>query len=141
MKRMEALRIATNFYTFRMGAKPNSMAIARMESAEGRITMHATTYDENEDDEVTYEIELDPTTDALTLRRVLDEYRVSDFAQDAKQLSELKEGDLFRLESDCVVYRFLRAGTLYNKSFYCFTRQGEEHIYRRRNITVYPCSR
>ena len=112
MKRTDALRIATNFYTFRMGTKPESMAIARMDPADGRITMRTTTHDENEED-VTYEIVLDPTTDALTMRRVLDEYRVSDFAQGSKPLSTLKEGDLFRLEGDCVIYRFLRSEMLY----------------------------
>lgn len=141
MKRTEALRIATNFYTFRMGTKPGSMVIARMEPADGRITICTTTYDENEDDEVAYEIELNPMFDTLTMRRVLDEYRVSDFTQDTKRLSELNEGDQFRLEGDCVVYRFLRAETLYNKLFYCFTRTGEQHVYRRRDIVVYPCGR
>lgn len=138
MKRTDALRIATNFYTFRMGTKPESMAIARMDPADGRITMRTTTHDENEED-VTYEIVLDPMTDALTMRRVLDEYRVSDFAQGSKPLSTLKEGDLFRLEGDCVIYRFLRSEMLYNRLFYCFARRGEQHICRRRDITVYPC--
>ena len=98
MKRMDALRIATNFYAFRMGVKPESMAITVMEPADGRIVMQTTTCNA-EGEEITYEIELRPTTNGITMKQVISDCDLSDFIQDVKHLSDLKKGDLFRLES------------------------------------------
>lgn len=89
MKRMDALRIATNFYAFRMGVKPESMAITVMEPADGRIVMQTTTCNA-EGEEITYEIELRPTTNGITMKQVISDCDLSDFIQDVKHLSTLK---------------------------------------------------
>lgn len=86
---MDALRIATNFYTFRMGVKPESMAITVMEPADGRIVMQTTTCNA-EGEEITYEIEFRPTTNGITMKQVISDCDLSDFIQDVKHLSDLK---------------------------------------------------
>lgn len=139
MKRMDALRIATNFYTFRMGVKPESMAITVMEPADGRIAMQTTTCNA-EGEEITYEIELRPTTNGITMKQVISDCDLSDFIQDVKHLSDLKKGDLFRLESDCVVWRFYGAEKRYGALAYGFTRQnGREISWLNKDVNVYPC--
>lgn len=141
MKRAEALRIATNFYTFRMGTKPESMAITMMEPANGRIALQTTTFDD-EGEEVTYEIEIRPTTNSVTLKQVISDFDLSDFMQEAKRLSDLKKGDLFRLESDSVVWRFYGAEERYEALSYGFTRQnGREISWLNANAKVYPCGK
>lgn len=39
MTHKEAIRIDTNFYTFRIGVKPESMVVTMMEPADSRIAL------------------------------------------------------------------------------------------------------
>lgn len=142
MTRKEAIRIATNYYTSHMGFVPKNMSVKSMEPAGGRITLRATAFDEEYNDEVIYEIELDLAADTISLKRVVREASISDYRQDPKLLSELKTGDLFRMECDIVVYEFYKAEMRYGRLNYGFTRKGERTIYWEcRDIQIYPYNR
>ena len=141
MTRKEAIRIATNFFTFRMGVKPESMVVTMMEPADGRIAVQTTTYDD-EGDEMTYEIEIKPATDSITMKQIVSDCNLSDFIQDVRHLSNLKKGDLFRLEGDCVIWRFCGAEKRYGALAYGFTRQnGREISWLNTDVNVYPCGK
>lgn len=141
MTRKEAIRIATNFYTFWMGVKPESMVVAMVEPADGRIAVQTTTCDD-EGEEITYEIEIKPGTGRITMKQIVSDYNLSDFIQDVKHLSDLKKGDLFRLESDCVIWRFYGAEQRYGALAYGFTRQnGREISWLNKDVNVYPCGK
>lgn len=142
MTRNEAIRIATNYYTFCMGAVPKSMTLKSMEPAGGRITLRTAAFDEECDDEVIYEIDLDPAADAISLKRVVRESSISDYRQAPKPLSMLKTGDLFHMECDTVVYEFCKSEMRYGRLNYGFTRKGEHTIYWEcRDIQIYPCDK
>lgn len=141
MKRETALQIATRFYTFIQGTKPENLMVKSMEPANGKIVLRTTVFDEDEDDNVTYEIDVDPTTDAVTMKKVIVEFKASDFAQDTKRLSELKEGDLFHMEGNCTVYRFYRAEVRYGEMTYSFSRKDGRDIYWNSDTIIYPCIR
>lgn len=78
MTRKEAIRIATNFYTFRMGVKPESMIVTMMEPTNDRIAVQMTACDD-EGEEIIYEIEIKPTTNGITMKQVISNYDLSDF--------------------------------------------------------------
>ncbi len=142
MTRNEAIRIATNYYTFCMGAAPKSMTLKNMEPAGGRITLRTASFDEECDDEVIYEIDLDPAANAISLKRVVRESSISDYRQAPKPLSALKTGDLFHMECDTVVYEFCKSEMRYGTLNYGFTRKGEHTIYWEcRDIQIYPCDK
>lgn len=139
MTRKEAIRIATNFYTFRMGVKPESMIVTMMEPTNDRIAVQMTACDD-EGEEIIYEIEIKPTTNGITMKQVISNYDLSDFIQDVKHLSDLKKGDLFRLESDCVIWCFYGVEKRYGALAYGFTRQnGREISWLNKDVNVYPC--
>lgn len=141
MIRKEALRIAANFYSFRMGVKPESMTITIMDPVNDRIAIQTTTYND-EEEEITYEIEFRPTANSIIMKRLVSEYNLSDFVQDTKRLSDLQNGDLFRLEGDCVVWRFYGVEKRYGVLAYGFTRQnGREISWLNANVNVYPCGK
>ncbi len=141
MTRKEAIRIATNFYTFRMGVKPESMVVTMLEPANGRIAVQTTTCDD-EGEEITYEIEIKPEANSITMKQIVSDYDLSDFMQDVKHLSDLKKGDLFRLESDCVIWRFYGTEQRYGALAYGFTRQnGREISWLNKDVNIYPCGK
>ncbi len=141
MTRKEAIRIATNFYTFRMGVKPESMVVTMMEPADDRIAVQTTTCDD-ESEETTYEIEIKPGAGSITMKQIVSDCNLSDFIQDVKHLSDLKKGDLFRLEGDCVIWRFYGAEQRYGALAYGFTRQsGREISWLNKDVNVYPCGK
>lgn len=142
MKREAALEIATRFYNFCEGSQPENLTIKSMESANGKIVLRTTASDEDEDDDVTYEIEIDPTGNAITMKKVVVEFAVSDFTQKPKLLSELEEGDLFRLEADCAVWRFYRRMERCGGIAYGFTRKDDHEIeWLYDDVEVYPCGK
>ncbi len=137
MTKEQALRIAANFYTHQEGEAPKGMMIKRMEPADGRITIWTDGYDEEIDEPFKYEIEIDPVGGGITMKKILREYRASDFLQ-TKKLSELKNGDLFRLEGDCVIYEFWRWSGFHGQQQFIFTRQGKTDTIYLTNRVVYP---
>lgn len=106
MKREKALQIATNFYTFRMGSEPVSMTVKYEDPKDGRVVLVAADHDIEEDEEVLYEIEINPVTDSITMKKILCEFSAKHFMQGTKRISELCQGDQFRLSGDCLVYEF-----------------------------------
>ena len=105
-----------------------------MESANGRIVVQAAGNDE------TYEIELDSVSGRITMKEVVAEYDLNDFMQESTHLSQLKEGDLFRMDGDCVVWRCYKAEERYGQLSYGFIREnGREISWLTSDVKVYPC--
>lgn len=92
MKREKALQIATNFYTFRMGSEPVSMTVKYEDPKDGRVVLVAADHDIEEDEEVLYEIEINPATDSITMKKILCEFSAKHFMQGTKRISELCQG-------------------------------------------------
>lgn len=137
MKKEQALQIATNFYTFRQGNAPQSITLKRVEG--DRFTFRANSL---ADDEVIYEIILDPLYDEIVMKEIIAEYKVSDFMQQPKKLSELQEGNLFRNEGDCVIWKYCGLQNRYGKPQYGISRANGGQIYYQSNdTTVYPCKK
>ena len=135
MKREKALEIATRFYTFRMGVEPENLTVKSMEPAGGRIIVRAELNDE------VYEVEIDPTSDRITMKEGIAEYALGDFSKKTKLLSELQEGDLFRMEGDCVVWEFYGQGNRHGGAVYGITRNDDRNTidWLTRDPRVYPC--
>lgn len=138
MKKEQAIQIATNFYTHREGVEPREIKVKRMEPANGHVTIWITGEEDEIGEDTIYEVEIDPMGDSVTMKRVLSEYKASDFIQQPKKLSELKNGDLFRLEHDCVIYEFWKWSGLHGQSQFIFTRQGKTDTIYSADRVVYP---
>lgn len=142
MKRETARRIATNFYTFRIGDAPADLTVKSMGPANGKIVLQTTAYDEDEGEDITYEIEIDPTCGRIAMKRLVDEYDLDAFTQGTKLLSELKPGDRFRLEGDCAVWEFYGQQERFGSRMFGVTRIGRNDIdWLARDRTVYPCGK
>lgn len=136
MTREQAIRIATNFYTYREGGAPYDLTVKRMEG--NRFTMRASSL---VTDERVYEIVVDPTYDEITMTEIVAEYKASDFTQQPKMLSELKPGDLFRNEGDCVVYEFWKPTTMFGQPCFLISRKGKDTTDCITDRLVYPCGK
>ena len=141
MKKEQAIQIATNFFTYREGEAPKGLIVKRMEPAGGRITIWTDGYDEDTDTDFHYEIEIDPTCGSITMKKILSEYRLNDFSAQPCKLSQLKNGDLFRLEGDCVIYEFWKWSGLHGQAQFIFTRQGKTDTMYSADRVVYPCGK
>lgn len=141
MTREQAIQIATNFYQQREGEAPQGMIVKRMEPAGGHITILTDGYDVEKDINFNYEIEIDPISDSVTMKRILAEYKASDFTTQPCKLSSLKQGDLFRNEIDCVVYEFHKPMEYCGDIFYGICREGKSDLNLVRDRMVYPCGK
>nr|DAE07083.1 MAG TPA: hypothetical protein [Siphoviridae sp. ctcUB23] len=140
MKREKALQIATNFYTFRMGSEPVSMTVKYEDPKDGRVVLVAADHDIEEDEEVLYEIEINPMADSITMKKILCEFSASHFMQGTKQISELRQGDQFRLSGDCLVYEFCGSEFRFGCTRYMVrptTGRGTQWISA--DVEVWPC--
>ena len=139
MKREKALQIATNFYTFRMGSEPVSMTVKYEDPKDGRVVLVAADHDIEEDEEVLYEIEINPMADSITMKNLC-EFSASHFMQGTKQISELRQGDQFRLSGDCLVYEFCGSEFRFGCTRYMVrptTGRGTQWISA--DVEVWPC--
>lgn len=139
MKREEAIATAKNFYTYRMGYYPKMMKIVSEDLANGKIVFETEVYDDDDDGESTYQIEIDDTKDSIVMRRVVyNECRASDFRQ-VKMLSTLRIGELFRLEQNMVVYRYCGTAERYGKQRCGIARVKGTAVSFIEDVRVYPC--
>lgn len=128
MKKEQAIRIARNLLAQTSYIEVADMKVKRMEPAEGRITVTFTV--ENEDGENDhFEVEIDPTTNALALKKVEGTYSLNEYLNEPTTLSKLRPGQLFRLKIDCVVYEYYHTTqTSEGARMFTFTRKGQHQI-------------
>lgn len=128
MKKEQAIRIARNLLAQTSYIEIADMKVKRMEPAGGMITVTFTA--ENEDGENDhFEVEIDPTTNALALKKVEKTYSLDEYLNESTTLSKLRPGQLFRLKFDCVVYEYYRTAPASNgDKIFFFTRQGQREI-------------
>ena len=137
MTRKEAAEIARRYYTFNTGEMPNEVHIStyNMEDGFAKCTIPAT----YRGDEVTYEIELNTIANTITMKRIENESPLADFMRSETRLSELKQGDKFRLEGDCVVYAYFGKGERFGQTKYAFTRVDNNQLcWSSNDANVYP---
>lgn len=125
MKKEQAIRIARNLLAQTSNIEIDDIKVKRMEPAGGMITVTFTA--ENEDGEKDhFEVEIDPTTNALALKKVEKTYALDEYLNEPTTLSKLRSGQLFRLKFDCVVYEYHQ--TSEGARMFTFTRKGERQI-------------
>lgn len=99
-----------------------------MEPAGGRITVAVDAVNE-EDENDRYEVEIDPTANSVSLKKVKGSYSLDEYLNEPMRMSELNPGQLFKLKYDCVVYEYYRTvQDRENRTIYQFTRKGTRNI-------------
>lgn len=136
MKQEQAIEIATRFFTFRECGEPYDMTVKSMNG--NRFTLCASGLGT---DEEVYEIEIDPTCNEIILKQVVATYDMNDFMQQPTMLSCLKEGDLFRMEGDCLIWKYCGQQIRYGKIQYGICPKNGCNIFWRVDATVYPCGK
>ena len=137
MKKEQAIQIATNFFTYRQGGAPYDMTLKRVEG--NKFTFRVSSLS---DHETIYEIILDPLYDQIEMKEIIAEYQISDFTAQPTKLSQLKKGDLFRNECDCMVWMYYGYEMNYGQMRHGITREtGGEIFWQSNDATVYPCGK
>lgn len=102
--------------------------VKSMEPAGGRITVAVDAVNE-EDENDRYEVEIDPTANSVSLKKVKGSYSLDEYLNEPMRMSELNPGQLFKLKYDCVVYEYYRTvQDRENRTIYQFTRKGTRNI-------------
>lgn len=128
MKREQALRIARTLVVQTSDIEIVNIKLKSMEPAGGRITVAVDTVNE-EDENDRYEVEIDPTANSVSLKKVKGSYSLDEYLNEPMRMSELQPGQLFKLKYDCVVYEYYRTvRDRENRTIYQFTRKGNRNI-------------
>ena len=131
MKREEALRIARTLVAQTSDIEIVDIKLKSMEPAGGRITV-AVDAVSDEDGNARYEVEIDPTANSDSLKKVKGSYLLDEYLNEPMRMSELNPGQLFKLKYDCVVYEYYRTvRDRENRTIYQFTRKGTRNIHSR----------
>lgn len=140
MKRGNELETAANFYNFYAGHKPVTIGTLPWGSDNDRVRLMATDYDKERDSELIYEIEINYKTDSIIIKEIFGRFTASHFMQGTKQISELRQGDQFRLSGDCLVYEFCGSEFRFGCTRYMVrptTGRGTQWISA--DVEVWPC--
>lgn len=128
MKREQALRIARTLVAQTSDIEIVDIKLKSMEPAGGRITVAVDAVNE-EDENDRYEVEIDPTANSASLKKVKGSYSLDEYLNKPMRMSELNPGQLFKLKYDCVVYEYCRTvRDRENRTIYQFTRKGTRNI-------------
>lgn len=128
MKKEQALRIARTLVVQTSDIEIVDIKLKSMEPAGGRITVAVDAVNE-EDDNDRYEVEIDPTANSVSLKKVKGSYSLDEYLNEPMRISELNPGQLFKLKYDCVVYEYYRTvRDRENRTIYQFTRKGNRNI-------------
>lgn len=128
MKREQALRIARILVAQTSDIEIVDIKVKSMEPAGGRITVAVDAVNE-EDENDRYEVEIDPTANSVSLKKVKGSYSLDEYLNEPMRMSELNPGQLFKLKYDCVVYEYYRTvQDRENRTIYQFTRKGTRNI-------------
>ncbi len=128
MKREQALRIARTLVAQTSDIEIVDIKLKSMEPAGGRITV-AVDAVSDEDGNDRYEVEIDPTANSVSLKKVKGSYSLDEYLNEPMRMSELNPGQLFKLKYDCVVYEYYRTvRDRENRTSYQFTRKGTRNI-------------
>lgn len=128
MKREQALRIARILVAQTSDIEIVDIKVKSMEPAGGRITVAVDAVNE-EDETDRYEVEIDPTANSVSLKKVKGSYSLDEYLNELMRMSELNPGQLFKLKYDCVVYEYYRTvRDRENRTIYQFTRKGTRNI-------------
>lgn len=139
MKREQAFRIARTLVAQTSDIEIVDIKIKSMEPASGRITVAVDTVSE-EDENDRYEVEIDPTANSVSLKKVNGSYPLDEYLNEPMRMSELNPGQLFKLKYDCVVYEYYRTvRDRENRTIYRFMRRGSCNIAQSvHDIEVFP---
>lgn len=139
MRREQALRIARTLVAQTSYIEIVDIKIKSMEPAGGRITVAVDAVSE-EDGNDRYEVEIDPTANSVSLKKVKGSYPLDEYLNEPMRMSELNPGQLFKLKYDCVVYEYYRTvRDRENRAIYRFTRKGSCNIAQSvQDIEVFP---
>ena len=130
MKREQALRIARTLVAQTSDIEIVDIKVKSMEPAGGRITVAVDAVNE-EDENDRYEVEIDPTANSVSLKKVKGSYSLDEYLNEPMRMSELRSGQLFKLKYDCVIYEYYRTvRDRENRTIYQFTRKGNRNILR-----------
>lgn len=128
MKREQAFRIARTLVAQTSDIEIVDIKLKSMEPAGGRITVAVDAVNE-EDENDRYEVEIDPTANSVSLKKVKGSYSLDEYLNEPMRMSELRSGQLFKLKYDCVVYEYCRTVRDHeNRTIYQFTRKGTRNI-------------
>ena len=128
MKREQALRIARTLVAQTSDIEIVDIKLKSMEPAGGRITVAVDAVN-GEDENDRYEVEIDPTANSVSLKKVKGSYSLDEYLNEPTRISELRSGQLFKLKYDCVVYEYCRTVRDHeNRTIYQFTRKGTRNI-------------
>lgn len=128
MKREQALRIAKVLVAQTSDIEITNIGVKSMEPAGGRITVAIEAVGKEEESD-RYEVEIEPITNAATLKKIKGTYSLGDYLNEPTFLSQLTSGQLFKLKYDCVVYEYYR--TVQDRSgrtVFTFSRQGHHNL-------------
>lgn len=128
MKKEQALRIARTLVAQTSDIEIVDIEVKSMEPAGGRITVAVDAVNE-EDENDRYEVEIDPTANSVSLKKVKGSYSLDEYLNEPTHMSELQPGQLFKLKYDCVVYEYYR--TVQDRSgrtVFTFSRQGQHNL-------------
>lgn len=128
MKREQALRIARTLVAQTSDIEIVDIKLKSMEPAGGRITVAVDAVNE-EDENDRYEVEIDPTANSVSLKKVKGSYSLDEYLNEPMRMLELRSGQLFKLKYDCVIYEYCRTvRDRENRMIYQFTRKGTRNI-------------
>lgn len=128
MKKGQALRIARTLVAQTSDIEIVDIKVKSMEPAGGRITVAVDAVNE-EDENDRYEVEIDPTANSVSLKKVKGFYSLDEYLNEPIRMSELQPGQLFKLKYDCMGYEYYRTVQDHeNRTIYQFTRKGTRNI-------------
>lgn len=139
MRIEQALRIARTLVAQTSDIEIVDIKLKSMEPAGGRITVAVDAVNE-EDENDRYEVEINPTANSVSLKKVKGSYSLDEYLNEPMRMSELNPGQLFKLKYDCVVYEYYRTvRDRENRAIYRFTRKGSCNIAQSvQDIEVFP---
>ena len=139
MKREQVLRIARTLVAQTSDIEIFDIEVKSMEPAGGKMTVAIDAVNEEGEND-RYEVEIDSTTNAVSLKKVIGLYSLDEYLNEPMRMSELNPGQLFKLKYDCVVYEFYRSiQDCGNRTIYQFMRKENRNISQSaHDIEVFP---
>lgn len=127
-----ACRIAKNYLDCEMGIEVTDAYVKSQEPGNGKITVRAT------EAEQTYEVIIDPVVNTISARQVLHDGTLNDYRQDETALSQLAEGQCFKIAGDCIIYEYHGTTEASGAIRHMVSRKGKSNYFYMCDTTVYP---
>ena len=106
MTSAQAKQIASNYMRQQSDYVFSAVTVKSLAPANGLIKVWLTTEDDY-GDELIVEVEMNPQSNEIRWKKICNTGRLSEYLKPATRIDKLSAGQRFRLQGDCVVYKFV----------------------------------